>query len=187
MHVGGGTRILDVAAGYCEFINNIAADEKFALDMNPDAQRFAAEGVTVITGSASDVSVFFPGENFDCVFISNFLEHMNSKEEVQHCIQNVVKILKPKGRILILQPNIKYVGGAYWDFFDHKVPLTSDALIELADLLGLKTIECIPKFLPYTTKSSLPQAPWLIWLFIKFMPFSGFFLGKQSFLVFEKD
>ncbi len=26
--------------------------------------------------------------------------------------------------MLVLQPNIRYVGGAYWDFLDHHLPLT---------------------------------------------------------------
>jgi hypothetical protein len=85
-----------------------------------------------------------------------------------------------------LQPNIRYTGAAYWDFIDHKIALTDRALIEAGEMCGLKVVRCIRKFLPYTTKSKFPQHPFLIWLYLKLMPVSGFFMGQQSFLILEK-
>ncbi len=40
--------VLEVGAGYCEFINNIQAKHKLALDLNPDTARYAAPGAQVI-------------------------------------------------------------------------------------------------------------------------------------------
>jgi hypothetical protein len=40
--------VLDVGAGYCEFINNIQASRKWALDLNPMTAVKAGAGVTVI-------------------------------------------------------------------------------------------------------------------------------------------
>jgi hypothetical protein len=87
---------------------------------------------------------------------------------------------------MILQPDIRYTGAAYWDFIDHKVALTGEALIEAGEMCGLKVACHIRKFLPYTTKSKLPQHPFLIWLYLKLMPVSGFFMGQQTFLILEK-
>ena len=86
---------------------------------------------------------------------------------------------------MILQPNIKYTGGAYWDFIDHKVPLTDKALVEAGELCGFKMNKNIPRFLPYTTKSAIPQSPIFVFLYLK-LPIAWYFLGKQSFLVMEK-
>jgi hypothetical protein len=87
---------------------------------------------------------------------------------------------------MILQPDIRYTGAAYWDFIDHKVALTGEALIEAGEMCGLRVSRHIRKFLPYTTKSGLPQHPFLIWLYLKLMPVSGFFMGQQTFLILEK-
>lgn len=89
--------------------------------------------------------------------------------------------------MLILQPNIKYTKGAYWDFIDHKVPLTDQALVEAGEMCGLRTIVNIPRFLPYTTKSKLPKHPLLIWLYLKVMPVSGFFYGTAVFFGFGEN
>lgn len=90
------------------------------------------------------------------------------------------------GKLLILQPDIKYTGNAYWDFIDHKVALTGQALIEAGEICGLKVIYHWRKFLPYTTKSKIPQHPFFVWLYLKCMPVSSFFMGQQTFLILEK-
>ena len=64
--------------------------------------------------------------------------------------------MQPGGRVIVLQPNIRLVGNAYWDFIDHHVALTEKSLEEAAELAGLRTVEIIPRFMPYTTKSRLP-------------------------------
>lgn len=185
--------LVDIAAGYCEFVNNISAKEKIAFDLNTDTQKFADQGVTVQTDSFFNLPEYMGERKADIVFASNVLEHLDDKEQVIAAMKACATILrKPGGEktkggcLLILQPNIKYTKGAYWDFIDHKVPLTDQALVEAGEMCGLRTIVNIPKFLPYTTKSKLPKHPLLIWLYLKVMPISGFFMGQQSFLVLEK-
>jgi hypothetical protein len=99
----------------------------------------------------------------------------------------LIKVNRGGGKLLILQPNIKYTGGAYWDFIDHKVALTEQSLIEAGELCGLKVNNCLRRFLPYTTKSNIPQHPFFVWLYLKLLPLSGFFMGQQTFLVLEKN
>ena len=43
--------------------------------------------------------------------------------------------------MIVLQPNVRLVGGAYWDFIDHQVALTEKSLVEAGDLAGLRTVE----------------------------------------------
>lgn len=191
-YVSPEAMVVDIAAGYCEFINNIKAREKIAFDLNPDIKLFADETVQIYNRSFFEMEECLAERKTDIIFASNIFEHLRSKEEVITAIQQCAKILKssnaqePGGKLLILQPNIKYTKGAYWDFIDHKVPLTDKALIEAGKMCGLKTILNIPRFLPYTTKSHVPQHPFLIWLYLKFMPVSGWVMGQQSFLIMEK-
>lgn len=179
--------IIDIAAGYCEFINNIKANNKIAFDLNTDTMKYANANIKAINGSFFDMENYLDGQKADIIFASNILEHLNSKEEVIKALSVCYNSLSNKnGKLIVLQPNIKYVKEDYWDFIDHKIPLTDKAVIEAGNLCGFKCIYNLKKFLPYTTKSTIPQYPFLVWLYIKLLPLSGFFFGKQSLLILEK-
>ena len=45
----------------------------------------------------------------DVVFTSNFLEHLKTKEECDAVLAEVLRILKPGGRFIIMGPNIRYL------------------------------------------------------------------------------
>jgi hypothetical protein len=181
--------VVDIAAGYCEFINNIKAKTKIAFDLNPDTKLFANEDVQVINDSFFNMKAHLR-DKADIIFASNIFEHLDTKEQVISAMNIAAMYLKSipcgGGKLVILQPDIQYTGAAYWDFIDHKVALTGEALIEAGTMCGLKVVRRIRRFLPYTTKSKLPQHPFLIWLYLKLMPVSGFFMGQQTFLILEK-
>jgi len=42
------------------------------------------------------------------------------------------------------------------------------------------------RFIPYTTRSALPQAPWLVALYLMLRPLSSALLGKQFLIVARK-
>jgi len=178
--------VIDIASGYCEFINNIRAKEKFAFDINVDTKLYADNDVQVIEDSFFNMDVQLQAKKADIIFASNIFEHLESKEQLVLAIQKCRNNMHGNGgKLMILQPDIRYTGAAYWDFIDHKIALTGQALIEAGEMCGLKLKYRIRKFLPYTTKSKLPQRPWLIWLYLKLMPVSGFFMGQQTFLILE--
>jgi 2-polyprenyl-3-methyl-5-hydroxy-6-metoxy-1,4-benzoquinol methylase len=185
-YIPEGSTVLDIASGYCEFINNIKAGEKIAFDLNPDTKLHAAKDVQVVEDSFFNMEAHLQGKKVDIIFASNIFEHLDTKDQVVLAIKKSAEALNPKGRLIILQPDIRHTGAAYWDFIDHKVALTGEALIEAGEMCGLKVACQIRKFLPYTTKSKLPQHPFLIWLYLKLMPLSGFFMGQQTFLILEK-
>lgn len=177
--------VVDVASGYCEFINNIRAKEKVAVDLNPGAKSFAGRDVTFVCESCLSAKVYERGD-IDVFFVSNLLEHLDSKEQVFQLLASCFKSLRSGGRLLILQPNIKFVGPAYWDFLDHKLPLTDQSLVEGLTACGFEIEQVIPRFLPYTTKGKMPQHPFFVAWYLRCLPFSGWFLGKQSFIVARK-
>jgi ubiquinone/menaquinone biosynthesis C-methylase UbiE len=184
VYVSPNDTVLDLGAGYCDFINNIQCREKLAVDLNDDTPSLAHSNVTVHQASSTYLS-FLSDESVNVVFTSNFLEHLRTKEEALQTFNEVHRVLKKGGLFLILQPNIRHVGFEYWDFFDHHIALTEKSLIEGLLIKGFKIKRVISKFLPFTTKSKIPQHPFLVWLYLK-IPLVWRVMGKQSFLVAEK-
>lgn len=173
--------VVDVGAGYCEFINNIRAETKIAVDLNPDVRRFAAADVRVINESCTAIDQLASG-SVDAVFMSNFLEHLPNKQLVLDTFREARRILRDGGRIIVLQPNIRFLPGEYWDYFDHYTPLTDRSLVEGLQLAGFETDVVIPRFLPYTTKSRLPKGAAFVKLYLK-IPLAWRVLGKQALVV----
>lgn len=176
--------VVDIGAGYCEFINNIEAKRKIAVDLNPEVVRFAKPDVQIVNESCTAIAEL-PAITADVVFMSNFLEHLPSKQMVLDTFREAHRILKPTGHIIVLQPNIRFLYAEYWDFFDHHTALSDRSLVEGLQLAGFVTDVVIPRFLPYTTKSRLPQAPWLVGLYLRFPP-AWKLLGKQTLVVAHK-
>jgi hypothetical protein len=83
---------------------------------------------------------------------------------------------------LALQPNIRLVGGTYWDFVYHHLPLTDRTLAEASESVGFEVVEVIPRFLPYTTRSTFPQSPWLVRLYLLACPAWPLFGGQTWFV-----
>ena len=180
-----GTTV-DLGAGFCHFINNIRSRQKWAVDVNGEIlRRHAAQGVCCLSTNAADLSAI-PSESVDTVFASNLYEHFDTREHVAQSFQEVHRILRPDGRFLILQPNFAYCYRAYFDFFDHQLSFTHRGMMEGLAICNFKMEKVIPRFLPYTTKSRLPQSRWLVWLYVRFPP-AWRLLGAQMLLVAKKS
>lgn len=171
--------IVDIASGYCEFINNINAAKKIALDINPDSEKFAAKEVEWRPLRCSDMRAV-ADQSADVVFASNILEHL-TKDEIVKTIQEARRVLKEGGKFLILQPNIRYCYKDYWMFFDHITPLDDRSLCEILQVHGFEISECRPRFLPYTTKGRLPKSIFLLKLYLK-IPLAQRLFGQQAFV-----
>ena len=179
-------KVVDVGAGHCEFINNIKAGERIAVDVNSDCRKFASKNVKVIISSIKQLKKIFTVNSVDIVFMSNLLEHLDNKEDVFRLLSESYEVLKKGGKLLVMQPDISLVGHEYWDYFDHKVPITSSSLVEVLKAIGYKIYHLHNPFLPYTTKTRfLPLWPLLLRLYIK-LPFLHPLFGKQFFVVAQK-
>ena len=182
-HVSPDATLLDRACGYGEFLGGTAAGEKHGLDLNPDSARHVPPGTRFHAGSAERVPL--PDASLDVVFCSNFLEHLPDKAAASRVFAEVLRLLRPGGRFLVLGPNMRAVPAAYWDFWDHLLPLSDKSLAEGLLLAGFELERVIPRFLPYSTKSHLPRADWLVASYLRFPP-AWRLLGKQFFLVARK-
>lgn len=175
--------VLDLGAGFCTFINQVTAARRVAVDANPEVAANCAAGVEFV--EARNLRHAGLENSFDLVFMSNFLEHLDNAEAVLAILRDVNALLKPGGKVMVLQPNFALVGPAYFDFIDHKVVLTDKSLVEALELTGHRMLHLTRRFLPYTSKSAIPRAPWLVRLYLK-LPVAQWLMGKQSLAVAEK-
>ncbi len=177
--------VVDLGAGFCEFINTIRCASKIAIDTSPAVLQYAAANVRVLQGEIPAVMTGLGDGCAQTVFCSNFLEHLPNKDAVLGVLREVYRLLTSGGRLIIVQPNIRYAYREYWDFFDHHVPLSHASLSEALHMTGFRIEALRPRFLPYTTKSRLPQAAWLVRLYLACRPVQ-WLLGKQMLVVARK-
>jgi SAM-dependent methyltransferase len=170
--------VLDLGAGYCSFINHIRAADRHALDSFPGFTAHAAPGVTAHVGRCEELSLF-PANRFDTVFASNLLEHL-TREETEKTLGEVLRVLKPGGRLLLLQPNFRTAYRTYFDDFTHVQIFTHVSLADLLAARGFLVEEVRPRFLPFTLKSRWPAWPWLVALYLR-LPFRP--LARQMLVV----
>ncbi len=176
--------VLDLGCGHCEFINAVAARQKYAMDLNPDAKALAMPGVTVLLQDCSLPWDVAP-DTLDVVFSSNFLEHLPDKPALERTLQQAWRALRPNGAIVLMGPNIKYVPGAYWDFFDHYLALTELSVAEVLTKTGFTTEWCVARFLPYTMSLGRTYPVWMLKAYLA-MPWAWRFFGKQFLVVARK-
>lgn len=176
--------VLDLGCGYGEFINQILAREKYGMDLNPDAAKMLAPGVQYFQQDCSQTWPL-PENTLDMVFTSNFFEHLPDKTTLGLTLEEAHRCLKPHGRLIALGPNIKYLPGSYWDFWDHYLPLTETSLSEGLQNRGFRIERCHDRFLPYTMVSG-PQYPvFFLRIYLKLPIFWPMF-GKQFLIVAAK-
>lgn len=173
--------VLDVGAGPCLFINEVRARRRIALDANPDIQDHADPGVEAILSNDLSLNEIADG-SVDHVFLSNFLEHLPDYRAILDLLAMAHRKLASDGTLLILQPNFRLTPSHYFDFIDHSMTLTETSLEEALAAAGFEIREMKVRFLPFTSKSRIPQWPWLVALYLRLPPAQWLF-GKQTFVV----
>jgi SAM-dependent methyltransferase len=175
---------IDVAADEGYFIANVQASERWATDVR-DVSGSMPPGVQFVHASGLDLLEHVPARHFGTVFMSNYLEHLANQDQVERQLQVAAALLRDGGRVIVLQPNIRLTGPAYWDFVDHHVALTDRTLVESGNRAGLRTVQLIERFLPYTTKGRLPTNALLARWYLR-IPLAWRFMGRQSLYIAER-
>jgi len=174
--MGEPARVLDPAAGRGEFIGTIDADERWAVDLVAHDEAGAFAGVNLIVSEI--MAADLPAAHFDGIFVSNFLEHLDDQDAVYEFLVKMHAAAAPGGRIAVLGPNIAYAAREYWDFADHKVPLTHNAAAEHLYMAGFEPELVVPRFIPYSFRSRLPASRGLTAAYLR-LPLAWRILGKQ--------
>ncbi len=156
--------VIELGAGYCDFINQFPAPRRLAFDLNPDMARFSAPGVelriedcTRLPGIA-DASV-------DLVFASNFLEHFD-RAGIDALLGGVRRALRPRGRLILLQPNHRRCAAHYFDDPTHVTIFDDRNIGGFLAPHGLRVVKVVPGLLPFSMKSRLPKWPLLVRLYL---------------------
>lgn len=167
------TSLVEIGAGWCDFINSARVDRRVAVDLWPGVVNAAAPGVDAHVGSAEDLN-FLASESIDAVFASNLVEHL-THEQFDAMLSEVHRILTPGGRLVLVQPNYRLAYKRYFDDFTH-VSVWSE--VSLGDFLasrgwGLDRAQA--RYMPLSVKSRLPVSRLLIrsYLASPFKPMAG--------------
>ena len=176
--------VLEIGAGYCDWINNVAAARRVAADIWPETARYAAVGVEArILDVSRELSTFGPAA-FDAVLASNILEHFEPAVATG-VVDDIGRVLKPGGRLIIVQPNFRYAARQYFDDYTHRAVFTDVSLPNLLRAHGFLIDHVQPRFLPYSMRNSrLPIHAWAVraYLWSPIKPGAG-----QMLIVARKD
>jgi SAM-dependent methyltransferase len=166
--------ILELGAGYCVFINQVLAKEKYALDQSDIIRKHAANDVRTFVQTCTNLSNL-PMQHFDVVFASNLLEHL-TLSEAGTTLDQVWNVLKPGGRVILLQPNFAYAYRQYFDDVSHIQIYTHVSLADFLKLHDFSIREVKAKFVPFSMRGTrIPTLPWLVSLYLHspIKPFAG--------------
>ena len=94
-YIDKDSTVMDIGAGYCEFINNISCKSKIALDTSSIIKRYADKNVTTLVTPLNKIAKKYYN-SIDVVFMSNFLEHLYTKNDVIDTLIIVKKLTKRK-------------------------------------------------------------------------------------------
>ena len=176
--------LLDIACDRGHFVRFARSSERWATDIR-DVSGVLPKDIRFVQASGLDLATAVPTSHFGTIFMSNYLEHLDNSDAVIDQLRISRDLVRTGGRVIVLQPNIRLVGPRYWDFIDHKVALTDRSLLEAAELAGLRTVDLITRFLPYSTKGRLPSDPRLVRAYLRFRP-AWLLLGRQTLYVGER-
>lgn len=151
------------------------------MDLNPETRARLDHGVEFLEQDCAKTWAL-PDGVLDVVFTSNFLEHLRCKDDLRATLAEARRCLKPDGRIICVGPNIKYLPGHYWDFWDHYVPLTELAMTEVLRLQGFRVDRCVGRFLPYRMSGQRTWPMWVIRAFLR-VPWLWWLVGRQFLVV----
>ena len=184
-YVRSSDTVVDIGAGWCEFINAIRCERKIAIDVNPDVKRWAKDAEVILT-PATDLAPLADA-SIDVTFSSNVLEHLPDKAAVLQALRESHRVLKPGGLSITVMPNLRYLYGRYWDYFDHVTPLTHLSLSEAYRMTGFVVERVVPRFTPTVLKSRLlPRSLLLLRLYLR-MRFVWWIFGRQMIVVGRKQ
>lgn len=165
--------VLEIGAGWCDFANNVAGRRVVAMDIDAVVERSAADGVEAVVGDCTDLSRF-PDHSFDVVFASNLLEHLE-RSQAKKLLAEARRVLRPSGRLMLMQPNFRLNPGRYFDDFTHVAIFTDQSLPDFLVSEGYRVEEVVARFLPLTMKSRGSRLTFLVPWYLRspFKPLAG--------------
>jgi SAM-dependent methyltransferase len=173
--VPAGARVLEIGAGYCDWINHVVAARRVAVDIWPEMARYATDGVeSLVLDVSRDLSTLGTAA-FDVVLASNILEHFEPGVAAS-VVDDIGRLLTPDGHLIVIQPNFRYAAKHYFDDYTHRSVFTDVSLPNLLRAHGFVIDRVQPRFLPYSMRGTkLPIRPWTVRAYLSspFKPMAG--------------
>jgi ubiquinone/menaquinone biosynthesis C-methylase UbiE len=152
-----GKQVLDAGCGKGRFARilqeNNSSAQIFGLDISPEMLKFVPDGIGRAAGSMTALP--FPSESFDFVYATESLEHA---VEIDRAVSELCRVLKPEGRIVIIDKNIEHFGKletpAWEKWFDRK---------EVEAMLRLHCRDVSSRFISYWEDVE-PDGMFLAWM-----------------------
>jgi len=168
--------LLELGAGYGEFSKSIQAARKWALDLNPALIEYWGSGITPLIQGALEPLPLASGA-VGTVFASNFFEHF-TLDEGREILSGASRVLRPGGRLIVVQPNFRLEPRRYFDDYTHKTIYTDNGFQDFLKSEGWRIVHAEPRFTPFSMKSRFPTAEWLVSLYLAspIRPMAGQFM-----------
>ncbi|MEY2457135.1 MAG: hypothetical protein QOK06_2229 [Acidimicrobiaceae bacterium] len=132
--------VLELGAGYCDFSNNIRAATKVAMDIDAGVKERAGAGVLTEVG--------------DCANLD--------RPHTLELLDGVRRVLRPGGRLVLVQPNFRLRPREYFDDYTHVQIFTDRSLPDLLASVGFTVEHVRARFLPLTMKSRASGLSFLV-------------------------
>src|SRR3954466_12717273 len=90
--------VLDIGAGFGEFLRHIRCARRIAVDIERLSGRVLPAGTEEVFTPSDQLSRHVPENSVDVVFCSNFFEHLPNTEIFLATLKEIRTVLKPGGR-----------------------------------------------------------------------------------------
>ena len=157
--------VLELGAGWCDFSNLVTARSVTAVDLEAVVLTAAAPHVKAVVGDCTDLTMF-GDDTFDVVFASNLLEHLE-RPQSDALLAEANRVLRPGGRLILLQPNFRLQPGRYFDDFTHVAIFTDQSLSDYVTASGWEVEHVAARFLPLTMKSKASGLSFLVPFYLR--------------------
>lgn len=145
--------VVDLGAGNLDFLESVRSIRRIAIDLDPAILDESAEGVEALRADVAE-RIPLADDLIGTVLASNLLEHLE-RDEVDRCLREIHRTLRPGGKLLVIQPNFRVKPHHYFDDFTHKTILTHHSLRDWLLSIGFEVTRVDARFLPLTLKSRL--------------------------------
>ncbi len=150
--------IIDLGCGYGDFINHVHAKRKIAIDLE-DVGSYLHDNIEFHCSSVEKLD-FLNSNSINAVFGSNLLEHLD-KAQIKKTLLEIRRILKPSGKLILIQPNFRLCYKNYFDDYTHQTIFTDESLCGLLMNYDFSIVYKKAGYLPFSMQSRLPKSYWL--------------------------
>lgn len=147
-------KLLDVCCGrgeHMEIFTNLGFDT-YGVDREYTAKN---KNLNVKIVDVESEAIPFEDNFFDFIMIKSAVEHIRN---IYHLMENVFRVLKPGGKIVILTSDWKIHYKVFYEDIDHKTPFTRVSLYDLLLRYDFKNVDVQDFYhLRYTWKNKFLQ------------------------------